>query len=156
MLNGWANTTCICLSSLSTHLAPTPLFSGVLLSPNHGYIISHRRCTDGLIVHRYSRTQTSKWNRGTRSLQHVNSHQVGTILHGKYWTNSCSSNTQTVIAFCFDIYVLDPPTFEVLQVMMSWGVTLEQPLASSFPCSLEPRRGGGRKEHLVSTVRACA
>ena len=37
VLNGWADTTC--LSSLSTHLAPTPLFSGVLLSPNPGRLI---------------------------------------------------------------------------------------------------------------------
>ena len=37
VLNGWADTTC--LSSLSTHLVPTPLFSGVLLSPNPGLLI---------------------------------------------------------------------------------------------------------------------
>ena len=37
MLNGWADTTC--LSSLNTYLAPTPLFSGVLLSPNPGCLI---------------------------------------------------------------------------------------------------------------------
>ena len=37
VLNGWVDTTC--LSSLSTHLAPTPLSSGILLSPNPGRLI---------------------------------------------------------------------------------------------------------------------
>ena len=33
LLNGWANTTC--LMSLIMYLVPTPLFSHILISPNH-------------------------------------------------------------------------------------------------------------------------
>ena len=37
VLNGWADTTC--LSSLSTHLAPTPLFSGILMTLTPGRLM---------------------------------------------------------------------------------------------------------------------